>query len=247
MHHIPPTRSQRILTLFGGQVAPLSASGIGRRVLYRCSVCQRVWYQDGSQRQLDLAEPELTQLVQELSANLETLPLATCRLCILREAHCVIEMDEYGNTDGNGKGFGFNWEAPEPVGAHLLATVVSLSWLAQQPQFTPDIITTPARLRAVLRWLSETTHFPPMMLFTERESLALAQTNPPGFGMIGTDHWQWKGGMFQLFCPPLRDEALVSLAIALPRTEPLEMSTVIQCWQNVAEIILLSGMIDEEQ
>lgn len=239
-----PMRSQHVLAFLGGQTAPLSTSGIGRRVLYRCPTCQRVWYQDGSRQRLDLEAHERMQFAQELSANLEALPLSTCRLCVVRNAGCVIDIDEYGSTDGKGKGFGFNWEAPEPVGAHLQAGIISSAWLVRQHKLEPDIVTTPKRLRAVLRWFTEITHFPLMVLFTEDHSDILARTNPPGFGMTGTAHWQWKGGLFRLPCPPLRDDALVSLSIALPRTEPLDIQELIHLWQMLAEVMLLSGITD---
>lgn len=242
-----PAQPQRVLKLLGGQAAPPASSGLGRRVLYRCPACLRVWYQDGPRRLLDLDERQLAQLVQELSANLEALPSATCRLCLWQNVGCVVEIDEYGSKDGDGRGFGLNWEAPEPVGAHLLATIVSLTWLGRQTRLEPDILTTPTRFRAVLRWLVETTHFPLLAHLTEADSAALATTNPPGFGMTGTANWQWKGAHFQLPCPPLRDEAFVSLAIALPRTEPLDLQEVIHLWQLMAEMILLGGITGEKR
>jgi hypothetical protein len=242
-----PTRPSRILQFLGGQSASISSSGSGRRVLYRCPSCNRIWLQDGPRWQFDLKGHELTQLVQELSANLDILPAATCRLCLFQRATGAVEIDEYGSKDGDGKGFGVNWEAPEPIGAHLLATIVARSWLARQTSLVPDIVTTPKRLRAVLRWLVETTHFPLLTLLAERDSAELARTNPPGFGMAGTETWQWKGAIFQLPCRPLRDEAIVTLAIALPRTEPLDLQNLVMLWQSLAELILLGHVGGEDQ
>jgi hypothetical protein len=187
------------------------------------------------------------QLVQELSANLDTLPAATCRLCLFQSATGAIETDEYGSKDGDGKGFGVNWEAPEPIGAHLLATIVARSWLARQTSLVPDIVTTPKRFRAVLSWLVETTHFPLLTILTKEGSAELTRTNPPGFGMAGTATWQWKGAVFQLPCRPLRDEAIVTLAVALPRTEPLDLQNLIAIWQPIVELILLSRVGGEDQ
>lgn len=158
---LPSTRAQRVLAFLGGQKAPPATTGVGRRVLYRCPNCQRIWYQDGPKIHLDLDASEQARLVQELSAHLEALPPATCRVCLWREARGVVEIDEYGSKDGDGKGFGFSWEAPEPIGAHLMAAIVSCSWLGQQTRLESDIVTSPRRLRAVLHWFVKTTHLPP--------------------------------------------------------------------------------------
>lgn len=83
------------------------------------------------------------------------------------------------------------------------------------------------------------------MLLSEAESPILARENPPGFGMSGTGDWQWKGGIFQLPCPPLRDNALVSLAIALPRVEEVNLPELIRLWQLLAELILSGGITGE--
>jgi hypothetical protein len=242
-----PTRHSHILHFLGGQSAPISSSGLGRRVLYRCLSCNRIWLQDGSRWEFDLQGHKLAQLVQELSANLDALPVSTCRLCLFQTVTGAVEIDEYGNKDGDGKGFGVNWEAPEPVGAHLLATIVARSWLARQTNLVPDIVTTPKRLRATLRWLMETTHFPLLTVLTEEDSAELAQTNLPGFGMAGTETWQWKGAIFQLPCQPLHDEAVITLAIALPHTELLDLQNLIALWQSLAELILLGRVAEDRQ
>lgn len=247
MAETPSARSRRVLQMLGNQSAPAASSGFGRRVLYRCPTCKRVWLQDGARRQLELSERDLAHLVRDLSARLDVLPVAPCRLRVFRARTGVMEIDEYGRKDGDGRGFGLNWEAPEPVGAHLLATIVARSWLVRQTRLAPDILTSPARLRAVLCWLSEAKSFPLGIVLTEVESAELARTNPPGFGMAGTADWQWRGGIFQLPCPPLRDEAIVSLAIALPPREPLEIPELIAFWQALAELLLLSDSVGEEQ
>ena len=247
MAETPFARSRRVLQLLGGQSAPVASSGTGRRVLYRCPTCQRVWLQDGARRQLEVSERELALLVRDLSARLDVLPVEPCRLCVFRARTGVMEIDEYGSRDGDGRGFGLNWEAPEPVGAHLLATIVARSWLLRQTRLAPDILTSPTRLRAVLRWLTEASAFPLGMVLTEVESAELARSNPPGFGMEGTTDWQWKGGIFQLLCPSLRDEAIVSLAIALPPCEPLAIPEVIAHGPPLAELLLLSGSVGGDQ
>lgn len=240
-----PSRAAHILHLLGGQSAPLASSGIGRQLLLRCPDCQRVWLQDGARRQLDFAPGELEQIAQALSAQMEALPLARCRLCTWQQQRSLVDIDEYGSKDGDGRGFGLVWEAPEPVGAHLQAAILAQSWFLRHPLPSPDIITSPARLRAVLRWLCETTHFPLLIEMTEEIGAWLAAGSPPGFGMTGTENWRWKGGLFQLPCPPLHDEALVFLAIALPPREPLVLADLVTLWQKLADLLLLSGTLDQ--
>lgn len=240
----PRNRAAHVLQLLGGQSAPVASSGIGRQVLYRCPECQRAWLQDGVRHQLELTPEELEQRAQSLSAHLEALPRERCRLCAWRQQISAVNIDEYGSKDGDGKGFGLIWEAPEPVGAHLQAAILGQSWFQHHPALSPDIITSHACLRAVLRWLCETTHFPLLTQMTEEISALLAAGSPPGFGMTGTEDWGWKGGLFQLPCPPLHDEALVFLAIALPPREPLILADLIALWQTLADLLLLSGTLE---
>ena len=239
----PRNRAAHVLQLLGGQSAPVASSGIGRQVLYRCPECQRAWLQDGTRHQLELTPEELEQVAQSLSTRLETLPSERCRLCTWQKQISAVNIDEYGSKDGDGKGFGLVWEAPEPVGAHLQAAILAQSWSQSHPILNPDIITSHARLRAVLRWFHEATHFPLLTQMTEEMSSQLAAGSPPGFGMTGTEDWGWKGGLFQLPCPPLHDEALVFLAIALPRQEPLALDGLIVLWQTLVELLLQSGTL----
>lgn len=223
----------------------MASSGVGRQLLYRCPECQRVWLQDGARRQLEFADGELEQIARSLSAQMEILPLALCPLCAWKKQMSMVYIDEYGSQDGDGKGFGLVWEAPEPVGAHLQAAILSQSWFLRHPWPSPDIITSHTRLRAVLCWLHETTQFPLVSQLTEDMSAWLAAGSPPGLGMTGTENWRWRGGLFQLPCPPLRDEALVLLAIALPQREVLVPADLIALWQTLAELLLLSGTLDQ--
>src|SRR5205823_1125173 len=128
-HH--STRGQRRrLAAFGNQEAPLVPGGIGRQVLYRCPICQQPWLLNGHQAHLRLEERAVKQWAHRLSADLTALPSATCRLCLFQADMGAFEIDEYGG----GSGYGFSWEAAEPVGAHLLATIVAQSWLETQSQ-----------------------------------------------------------------------------------------------------------------
>src|SRR5260370_5267332 len=53
------SKQDRILPSLGGQSAPLTRDGQGRRVLFRCASCQRIWLQDGSRVAFDLSAPRL--------------------------------------------------------------------------------------------------------------------------------------------------------------------------------------------
>jgi hypothetical protein len=128
-------QQRRRLAPLGNQEAPLAPGGIGRQVLYRCPTCQQTWLLNGHQAHLRLEERAVKQWAQKLSADLTALPSATCRLCLFEAGMGAFEIDEYGG----GSGYGFSWEAAEPVGAHLLASVVAQSWLEAQPYPHPPM------------------------------------------------------------------------------------------------------------
>jgi hypothetical protein len=237
-----PSETTRLLSFLGGQSAPRATDGIGRKLLCRCPACQRIWLQDGKLAHLDVPESQLVHIAQELSADLEHLPLLTCRLCLWRAGKGAVCMDEYAG----GRGYGLCWELPDPL-IHAQSSVLSLDWIRQADpgMDKPDIITRPDLLRAVLHWMSQTP--PPRQYWPLDRSLCavLASGNRPGFGQSGTQGWQWQGCRFALPCPPLEGDAMVVLAIALPPTETITLTTLFACWQMLAQVTLFSGVTGE--
>lgn len=224
---------QRILTFLGGQSAPPSMLGHGRRVLFVCPQCHQPWLMDGKTVRLRLAEQDLAALAGELHADITDLPACTCRLCALHSGTGIFEIDEYDA----GEAYGFNWEGHEPTGAHLLAVVNSLRWMAQPHHLpVPDVVLNPRRCRAVLHWLSSTRRFPSIGLLSAQDSADIAPGNPPGHGASGTERWQWKGAIFQLHCPPLDDEVMMILAMALPPQESLDVAILVETWKLLADL-----------
>jgi hypothetical protein len=230
-HHHDPQHLSVI-----GQRGPQATSGPGRQILYRCSACGQPWLQDGAQVYLRLEPAQLDRVVAHLEAKLGQLPQATCRLCSFRGGLGSFEIDEYGKGQ---IGYGINWEAAEPVGAHLQATILAEAALRRSPvPPAPDVITRPHLARAVLTWLSRAERWPCIHLLDRQEQRMMAQGNPPGHGMSGTERWVWKGALFQQVCPPLRGTALTVLAIALPPEEPLEVDSLVTLWQGMAALAL---------
>ncbi len=226
---------------FFGQTVPGASKGAGRQVLYRCTVCQQVWFQDGAQVRLRLAPEEIAEHAMRLSADLSRLPEATCRLCLFQVGTGVFEIDEYG---AGTIGYGINWEAAAPLGAHTQATIVSESRM--QAQMLPDVVRHPERARAVLSWLQQARLLPCVHVLTEQEAAQIALDNPPGHGMTGTEKWQWKGAFFRLPCPPLGDTALVLLVVAQPPVQPLDIVGLVSLWQELAALAL-QGHFSGEQ
>ncbi len=228
----------------GGQSAPRASDGVGIRLLYRCNVCQRIWLQDGKRVVPELDDRQLQELSHTLQAPLDRLPASTCRLCLLRAGHGAIEMDEYGQ----GMGFGFSWECPQPHLVHAMLTILSPRWLARQSDpagSLPDVVRHPQKMRAVLTWLTQCP-CPRQYHVLERPMLqALATTNPPGFGQPGTGQWQWKGSRFSALCPPLGGHALLLLAVAMPATEPFCFPAQFPLWQSLAHLALLGKIAGE--
>ena len=240
----------RSFDVLGGQNAPLASDGVGLRVLYRCGACGRIWFQDGKRIALDLQEPQIQVLAQELNADLAHLPGATCRLCLYHLGGGSIEIDEYGK----GAGFGFSWECSHPVLVHALLTIHSHNWLAKLsgPEgLLPDIVTQPEKMRAVLAWFVE--RLPPLPRQFHRLSremcLLLNTANQPGFGQrrAETENWQWKGCRFEAVCPPLGGKVLLMLAVARPATEPFSLLQLYPVWQSLAFLTLLGSVAGEKR
>jgi len=234
-------KEERILPALGGQSAPLTSGGQGRRVLFCCASCQRIWLQDGSRVVFDLSTQRLATLAQELSADLAQLPPATCRFCLFQHGRGAFEVDEYGR----GQGYGLSWECPDPL-THALGAVTAHQWMARQTAPTAaDIVTRPDRLRAVLRWLQAIRLPRQVQLFPPEYSAALAADNRPGFGASGTEDWQWKGFIVVLPCPPLGGPAIVTLGLALPPSEALASADLLELWQLLLEVALAGKLAGE--
>jgi hypothetical protein len=91
----------------------------------------------------------------------------------------AFEFDEYASI-----GYGINWEAAEPVGAHAQATILAESRMSAQ--MIPDVVRDPKRARAVLTWLHQTRVFPCVHVLDQQECAQIAMNNPAGHGMTGT-------------------------------------------------------------
>ena len=145
-------------------------------------------------------------------------------------------------------GYGFSWEAAEPIGAHLLASVVAQSWLETQAQPPlPDVVLHPQKVRQVLLWLSQTHALQCIHVLSAQEAAFIAAGNPPGHQMSGTQGWQWRGGLFLPHCPPLNDVAILTLAIALPADEPLDLAGLVHLWQELAALAAQGHIAGEEE
>lgn len=235
-----PSETQRIFDFLGGQSAPVSSDGIGRQLLHRCPLCQRVWLQDGKSLLLDLRPEQIQHFAQKLSADLDHLPSAICRVCLWQKRGGAVEIDEYGQ----GAGFGFSWEIPHPLVIHALSAILSQTELLRDAK--PDVVTQREKLLAVLRDLKD-AHPPRTIQFLDQAFCRQHATeNRPGFGQTGTEHWQWQGCFFMLPCPVLHGDAVVTLMLALPSTETFLPSRAFRIWQFLLELTLQGSMLGEK-
>jgi hypothetical protein len=134
---------------------------------------------DGARGRYRLAGAELIALTQELSADVNALPTATCRICAAQGLG-EVGIDEYGC----GAGFGVSVELVQPPGGHLLGSAVRRDWMAQQTlrEQAPraGIVTEFARCRAFLSWLASVPAPNSYQLYSAELSAAMARDNPPG-------------------------------------------------------------------
>jgi hypothetical protein len=220
----PPGRR---LARFGGQAVPVSSSGTGRQVLYRCPICLYSWLQDGRMSHLRLSPARLITEARRLGADLEHLPNVICRLCLFQAGISSFQVDEY-HTASATVGYGFDWEYP--AGMHLQAAIRAVSTL-EAPVEPADVPLQEDTLSAVLSWLADLQDRLDMHVFSDAENALLAHDNPAGEGR------QWKALSFVLMCPPLSDLAGVVLSMALPQDEFLDPETVIAFWRTLAAAV----------
>jgi hypothetical protein len=206
-------------------------------ILYQCPNCQHHWVQDGAQIRLQVGFAERDVLAHTLQVDLDQVPQAPCRLCLFRagaDTGCF-EEKAYGGTQG----YGLTWKAIEPLGAHLLISVVSEAFLLQSrlPPSSHEIRDR-SHVRQVLRWFIETKHLSCVHLLDARDQREMAVGLPPGHGMSGTEGWQWKGVIFRGQCPALGGTTLTTLALALPQAEILHVSSLLHVAKGMLEVAL---------
>lgn len=230
-------RVKRIL----GQTAPASVHG-GQKVLLRCDRCGKVWLQDGAVHRPRLEPEEIATLLTELTANLATLPYATCDICAATHGGQA-EIDEYMQ----GYGFGVSWEGPEPTGAHLLCSAVNITqahyW---RGPVHASVVTRFDRCRGFLAWLATIKEPARYHALSTDGSREMARMNKPGHGAPGTDAWVWRGGDWQADCPALGGPVQVSLFEAMPPGEPFSLALLVSTWRLLADR-LQQGKIAGEQ
>lgn len=237
---MPDSYAQQVRAIMG-QIAPASPHG-GLKLLLRCDRCGKVWLQDGAIHRPRLEQEELAALLAELSADLATLPYATCDICASTHGGSM-EIDEYMR----GWGYGVSWEGAEPTGAHLLCTAVNV----QQAQYwrgpmRAGVVLRFDRCRGFLAWLAMLKEPRTYNAISAHQGRAMAAMNPPGHKAPGTDGWLWRGGDWQAECPALGGAVAFSLFQALPPNEPFSMGLLVSTWRALAARIQ-RGKIAGEQ
>ena len=230
--------------VLGGQWAP-EAYGGGRRILYRCPKCTRIWLQDGARVVLELSAAEIARYAVELSANVATLPGATCRICAAQTSGTV-ELDEYRTPTRIG-GYGVNIEGAHPPGMHLMLGVFAQDWtntLRGAPR--AGVVTDFQKCRAVVAWSGDLDFPAAYHPITLAEARQMAAINPPGHRAPGTASFIWRGADWLAKCPPLGGGwARVTLSQAMPPDESFSFRMLFKTWRELAPK-LLQGKIAGE-
>ncbi len=226
-HHKASSHPKRRLSRFGGQSVPLSTSGTGRQILYRCPICHHLWLQDGPTCTLRLSADQVRTKAASLHADLGHLPQMVCRLCLFEAGGSSFHIDEYRSASGS-VGYGFAWE--HAAGMRLQAGIRAVSTLSD-PVGPADVPLEEETLCAVLSWFANLETSLEVRVFSEAENVALCQDNPAGEGQ------QWKALCLVQVCPPLADLAVVVLAETLPADAPLNPATLIAFWKALAVLM----------
>jgi hypothetical protein len=226
------------------QLAPRTADG-GRKIIYRCPYCSRLWLMNGRGAGFALRTPEQRRFyLRELAVDplLAPFPLAVCRPCGL-EFGGLYSVEEYFRHEGSlsySRGFRLRWEEvkPYPTDAHLSCSILTLGeetdgrgdWCEQLSQVELDVVLSSLScVEGVVAWLKRLpAPGSPLSYLAPGEAAGVA----PVVGGKG-QRLEWKGNSWFDWCPPLRDTVLVSMAIALPPGGQCPTRTLLELWAKV--------------
>lgn len=239
--------SQRQPRSSGQQASPSTASRGKRRILYHCPTCRQPWYREGIHAFLKLEDQALERLAQELDADLSHLPLATCRLCILRQGAGEFSIDEYAHGDTI-LGYGWSWESLDEQGGHMLGMVLAADrggfHLLDTDIPDADIVRHPQAAQAVLQWFAHLPVCTPVAQIEGPQTRDLDPNNPPGLGLQGTETWEWKGAIFKAPCQPLGGPVLLNLVIAVPAETPVDLTLLLLNWRDLVRDALQEKLFE---
>lgn len=229
------------------QSAPPSLDNTGRRVLFVCDHCGRRWLQDGGRYTLELSAAQVQALAQELAADLEQLPRATCRICAAQRGG-ELNIDEYLTPAGPIFSYGFSYEGSEPAGMHLLCSILNVKLGASLRGRAPraGVVTDFQLCRAVMAWLEQLPMPAPYHPLDRPGAAAMARMNPPGHNQPGAEHFVWRGADWHTTCPALGGAVMVSMHQAIPNDEPYSLRITLECWHAIARRMRVSGRIAGE-
>ena len=207
----------------------------GRHLLYCCPICKHPWYKSGRHEYPRWTPEQLTFLGAILHADihaLHLLPRALCPICSTTYLGGMFSVGEYPLH----RGYHFLWESASPSRIRLLAMVCRREEITLEVllHLSPDTLAEPVRaLHPVLAWLG-TCPFPETIrAYTEEQSQRLAHHCPSGNAADGRAH-HWRGYAWDVACPPLGGDGLVSLAVALTPLAPSPFASLLIGWRVLA-------------
>ena len=207
----------------------------GRHLLYNCPVCKRAWYKSGRHEYPRLTPEQLTFLGVVLHADiraLHLLPRVLCSICSTVHLGGMFSAGEYLHH----RGYHFLWESASPRRIRLLAMICRSEGLTVDTlvQTSPDTFAGPIHaLCSVLAWLERCPFPGTIRVYTDEQCQRLARRFPPGNAADGRAH-QWYGYAWDAPCPPLGDDVLVSLAVAVPPLAPSPFISLLMGWRVLA-------------
>ena len=231
----PEVRLRQIL----GQDA-LPATGGGRHLLYGCPVCKRPWFKSGRSDYPRLTPEQLESLGMMLHADIQAfhqLPRALCTICSAIHLGGMFSIGAYPQHNG----YHFLWESASSRHLRFQAMVCRADGItldALLGQLPDPLLEQRCQLGSVLTWL-ETCPWPEaIQAYTQAQRQLLACLLPPGTRADGrAQHWQ--GYAWEVVCPPLGDDVLISLAVTLPLPDSAPFFSLLMSWRALARALRL--------
>jgi hypothetical protein len=210
----------------------------GRHLLFVCPVCLLPWYKTGRQEFPRLSPEQLALLGETMHIEihqLHFLPRALCSICSAIYLGGVFSVEEYPQHGG----YRFLWECASPRRLRLQALVYrrdgcTLDGLV--PLLLETLACEEKHVRSVLAWL-EGCPFPENMRAwpNGRCQQSPFSSSPEIMGFQSA--YQWRGYAWDVFCPPLGGDALVSVAVAGGSGTLVSLTNLYMSWSILARVM----------
>jgi hypothetical protein len=209
----------------------------GRHLFFVCPVCLLPWYKAGKQEFPRLSPEQLALFGETKHIDIHQqhlLPRALCSICSAVYLGGVFSVEEFPQR----RGYRFLWQCASARHLRLQALVYRRDGCTLEglvPLSLEPLAREEKHVRSVLAWL-ETCPFPKAIRAWPDDQ---CQQSLYGSSLenMGLSAGLWRGYAWDVFCPPLGGDALVSVAVAGGSGALAPLPNVLLSWSILARVM----------